>query len=190
MKRRSLYHWYHHPIFLLFLILFFFFLVTSTYRSFSKRQKASQEHDRIEKEYQELKEKKDVEAAREWLLDAPPDLVSSGDQKLMQALASENVTKGVDFIDTLLARKENERASNAVISLGANYAKQHPEEALNWALALPEFVKKSAKQQVISQALEKLSHEDMQRVKDLAAANKDPEIQWLYDIAVNRQKTK
>lgn len=134
--------------------------------------------------------KKDVEAAREWLLDAPPDLVSSGDQKLMQALASENVTKGVDFIDTLLARKENERASNAVISLGANYAKQHPEEALNWALALPEFVKKSAKQQVISQALEKLSHEDMQRVKDLAAANKDPEIQWLYDIAVNRQKTK
>ena len=58
MKRRSLYHWYHHPIFLLFLILFFFFLVTSTYRSFSKRQKASQEHDRIEKEYQELKEKK------------------------------------------------------------------------------------------------------------------------------------
>ena len=52
-------HFTSKPIFFIFLLIILFFLVRSTYISFYKRDKASEEHARFQKEYEELKARYD-----------------------------------------------------------------------------------------------------------------------------------
>lgn len=79
--------------------------------------------------------------AKDFLLNNDPEFVSKADSAFVEILAKENPNEAIAFIRELDALSQVRRASAASSEFAKYYSRTQPEEALLWAIDLPQAYK-------------------------------------------------